>query len=286
MPLHVGLRPMTCKRWLKGRKLRRDALRTLLLHSMHNFAARAWSHKSGGIAQNALPESARATLNCQILEGDSVEAIQRSLWAAVNDSQVTITLSNKPKASLASPIRPDILRAAEVATQTIWPDVPVIPSMITGGTDGAWLRVVGVPTYGVTALFSEGDTGVHGRNEHIGVRRFYEALGFHYTRQGFNSTAISNAVGQQSFLHITAGGESWSERCCSPAGADLGEPPGIWCPENEGFRDNGACRAAVPVRRLRRPPRELPKRAAAKLTRNAGRGDLPMERDRSSASSE
>jgi acetylornithine deacetylase/succinyl-diaminopimelate desuccinylase-like protein len=52
--------------------------------------------------------------------------------------------------------------------------------MITGGTDGAWLRAVGVPTYGVTGLFSEGDTGVHGRNEHIGVQQFYEALGFHY----------------------------------------------------------------------------------------------------------
>jgi acetylornithine deacetylase/succinyl-diaminopimelate desuccinylase-like protein len=134
----------------------------------------------GGMAQNALPESARGTLNCRILEGDSVEAIQKSLWAAVNDSQVTITLLNKPKASLASPIRSDVLRAAELATRSIWPGVPVIPSMITGGTDGAWLRAVGVPTYGVTGLFSEGDTGVHGRNEHIGVQQFYEALGFHY----------------------------------------------------------------------------------------------------------
>jgi acetylornithine deacetylase/succinyl-diaminopimelate desuccinylase-like protein len=134
----------------------------------------------GGNAQNALPESARATLNCRILPGDSVEGVQRSLVTAVNDTQVTITLINKPKQSLASPIQPDILRATEVATQAIWPGVPVIPSMISGGTDGAWLRAAGIPTYGVTGLFSEGDTGVHGRDEHIGVQQFYEALGFHY----------------------------------------------------------------------------------------------------------
>jgi acetylornithine deacetylase/succinyl-diaminopimelate desuccinylase-like protein len=59
--------------------------------------------------------------------------------------------------------------------------VPVIPIMSGGYTDSRWLRNAGIPAYGVSGLFSEGaNSGVHGRNEHVGVKQVYDSKEFLY----------------------------------------------------------------------------------------------------------
>ncbi len=69
----------------------------------------------------------------------------------------------------------------ERATEEMWPGVPVVPTMITGATDGLYLRNAGIPTYGVSGIFGEiTDNRAHGRDERIGVDSFYEGQEFLY----------------------------------------------------------------------------------------------------------
>jgi len=61
----------------------------------------------------------------------------------------------------------------------MWGDIPVVPTMSTGATDGHYLRAAGIPTYGVSGLFSlPGETNAHGRDEKMRVKSFYEGLDF------------------------------------------------------------------------------------------------------------
>ena len=80
-----------------------------------------------------------------------------------------------------SPLNPDVMGPIERITQQMWPDVPVVPAMSAGATDGLYLRNAGIPTYGVSGLFSEaGDVRAHGKDERIGVNAFYEGQEFLY----------------------------------------------------------------------------------------------------------
>jgi acetylornithine deacetylase/succinyl-diaminopimelate desuccinylase-like protein len=81
----------------------------------------------------------------------------------------------------SSPLRPDIMRTITRVTDTLWPGVAVIPTMVPGATDGRYLRAVGIPTYGVQGLFmDQNDIRMHGRDERMSVKSFYEGQTFLY----------------------------------------------------------------------------------------------------------
>ena len=66
-------------------------------------------------------------------------------------------------------------------TDTLWPGVPTVPMMVMGATDGLYLRVAGIPTYGVQGFFMDrDDIRFHGRDERMGVQSFYEGQTFLY----------------------------------------------------------------------------------------------------------
>ena len=97
------------------------------------------------------------------------------------------------KPSPPSPLNPDVFGPIERITQQMWPGVPVIPTMSTGATDGAYLRNVGIPTYGVSGIFGEmNDNRAHGKDERIGIKSFYEGQDFLYqlTKALSNKTSI------------------------------------------------------------------------------------------------
>lgn len=102
----------------------------------------------GGHAPNALPQLAAANVNCRILPDDSVENVLQTLKRVVADDQVAITVQSDQGKSPASPIRPDLMRAASRIADTMWPGVIIVPGMGVGGTDGRYLRSAGIPTYG------------------------------------------------------------------------------------------------------------------------------------------
>lgn len=133
----------------------------------------------GGHAPNALPQRATANVNCRILPDESGEQVRARLVAAIADTGVKVTFTQEPAESPASPLTPDLLRAIEETTKEVWPGMPVVPTMSTGATDGRYLRVAGIPVYGVSGLFYKAPNA-HGMNEKIEEQAFYEGLEFMY----------------------------------------------------------------------------------------------------------
>jgi acetylornithine deacetylase/succinyl-diaminopimelate desuccinylase-like protein len=135
----------------------------------------------GGHATNALPQLAAANVNCRILQDDSVDYVLQTLKKVAADDQVAITIKTNEGASPVSPMRPDVMKAFERVTDTMWPGVITLPTMAVGGSDGRYLRVAGIPTYGVQGFFQDrDDVRAHGRDERMPVRSFYEGQTFLY----------------------------------------------------------------------------------------------------------
>ena len=136
---------------------------------------------NAGEAENALPQTARATVNCRLMPGQPTSEVEAALNRAINDPKVGVTPIGRAVESPPSPINPEVMRAVERISSEIWPGVPVIPTMSGGYTDSRWLRNAGIPAYGVSGLFTDGATsGVHGRNEHVGVKQIYDSKEFLY----------------------------------------------------------------------------------------------------------
>ena len=133
-----------------------------------------------GHATNALPQRARANVNCRIVPGETEEEVRTALVRVLDDP--TISVSHPvPRQNPASPLRPDVLAAVERATAAVYPGLPIIPTMETGATDGRMLRGAGIPTYGISGVFLDDlDERSHGRDERVGVRDFYDGLAFNY----------------------------------------------------------------------------------------------------------
>ena len=136
---------------------------------------------NGGHAENALPQRAQATVNCRILPDELPADVHTTLVRVVDNLQVSITPINEGQPSPPSPLTPELLEAIERITAQMWPEVPVIPTMSTGATDGLYLRRAGIPIYGVSGLFNDvNDVRAHGQDEQISTRSFYEGLEFLY----------------------------------------------------------------------------------------------------------
>jgi len=135
----------------------------------------------GGHAMNALPQVAAATVNCRVLPEDSPRYVEDTIRKVVADEQVVVSVPLIPEQGPASPLRRDVLDAASEVTSRMWPEVPVVPTMVMGGTDGRYLRVAGIPTYGIQGIFIDrNDVRFHGRDERIPVQSFYEGQSFLY----------------------------------------------------------------------------------------------------------
>jgi acetylornithine deacetylase/succinyl-diaminopimelate desuccinylase-like protein len=134
-----------------------------------------------GHADNALPQLARATVNCRLLPDDSPERVQSELARIVADSAIHISRAAEPTPSPASPLRPDVIGPVEKLAGQMWPGVAVVPEMSTGATDGLYVRNAGIPVYGVSAIFERiDDVRAHGRDERVSVKSFHDAAEYWY----------------------------------------------------------------------------------------------------------
>ena len=133
----------------------------------------------GGHAENALPQSATATVNCRMLPGENPKSVEQALARVVHDTAVHLAPIDTAMPSPPSPLRPDLFKAVTASVSSIWGDVPIVPIMETGATDGLYLRNAGMPVYGFSGLFV-GDNRMHGKDERIGIRDFEDALDFTY----------------------------------------------------------------------------------------------------------
>jgi acetylornithine deacetylase/succinyl-diaminopimelate desuccinylase-like protein len=135
-----------------------------------------------GHANNALPQTATANVNCRIAPTSSGSQVKAALERVIGDATVKVTGAREDRKDGApGPINATLLQATTQLTNKMFGGVPVIPTMSTGATDGYRLRAVGIPTYGVSGIFSSpGETNAHGRDEKLRVKSFYDGLDFLY----------------------------------------------------------------------------------------------------------
>ena len=134
----------------------------------------------GGHAENALPQSATATVNCRIFPGVAIASVRQTLQDLAGKGLEVKVLDN-PTASDASPLREDVMAAVAIAVHARHPGVPIVPVQESGATDGLHFRAAGIPTYGVDGMFmKDGEAFAHGLNEKIPVQGYYDALDYWY----------------------------------------------------------------------------------------------------------
>jgi carboxypeptidase PM20D1 len=130
-----------------------------------------------GHAENALPQSATATVNCRIFPGIEVDEVRATLERVAATPGIQIRTLGDPTASPASPMRDDVFEAVAEAVDLIRPGTPVIPYQAPYATDGLQVRAAGIPTYGIMGLFMrESDIFAHGLDERVPVRAFFDGL--------------------------------------------------------------------------------------------------------------
>jgi acetylornithine deacetylase/succinyl-diaminopimelate desuccinylase-like protein len=143
---------------------------------------------TGGHAPNALPQMARANVNCRIFPGEDPEEVRKTLQRIANDPKVAVrpvvqtTADGKPIPVLSvppSPLLPEVTGATERTLQVMWPGVPLAATMSAHASDGTFLRIAGIPTFGISCMFFEpADNRSHGKNERVGVQDFYDGVEF------------------------------------------------------------------------------------------------------------
>jgi acetylornithine deacetylase/succinyl-diaminopimelate desuccinylase-like protein len=137
---------------------------------------------NGGHALNALPQRVTANVNCRIFPGHSAQEIRQTLIKVVNDPSVKVAFQSEPeKAGAAPALTAEVLGPIEKLTKEMFPGVPVVPAQAAGATDGRFLTPVGIPTYGISGMFSDGaTTNAHGLNERVRVQSVMEGREFLY----------------------------------------------------------------------------------------------------------
>ncbi|NJO12105.1 MAG: M20/M25/M40 family metallo-hydrolase [Gammaproteobacteria bacterium] len=130
----------------------------------------------GGHADNALPQSATATVNCRIFPGTAVQSVHETLQQLAGDT-ATVEVLDNPSATDASPLRKDVMASVARVVHSRFPGLPIVGYMSAGATDGKYFRGAGIPVYGVSFLYSKGsEEFAHGLNERVRVDEFYRGL--------------------------------------------------------------------------------------------------------------
>jgi acetylornithine deacetylase/succinyl-diaminopimelate desuccinylase-like protein len=145
---------------------------------------------TGGHAPNALPQMARANVNCRIFPGEDPADVRKTLERVVADPKVKVTAveSRAADGSIVhqvtvppSPLLPEVTQAMDKTVHQMYGNIPVMATMSTGATDGRITRIAGIPTYGISCMFFQmNDNRAHGKDERVGVADFYDGITFNY----------------------------------------------------------------------------------------------------------
>ena len=138
----------------------------------------------GGHANNALPQTAQANVNCRILPGHSPEEVRQKLIDIFAEPKVVVRFdTNNIPAKGFAPLMPppEVLRPLEHVVAEMWPGVPVIPEMETGASDSVYTMAAGIPSYGINGVaIDQDDVRAHGKDERVRVAAFYDGVEFYY----------------------------------------------------------------------------------------------------------
>ncbi len=158
------------------------ALKTLLANPSYNAMLHTTcvaTQIEGGHAPNALPQRAVTTLSCRLMQGTTPEQVKTTLEQTIDDPEVKVSIVRRRDGSPAPALTDEIMKPVRAQAAKQWPGVPVAPVMAAGATDGRFLMNAGIPTYGMSGMFSTtGETNAHGLNERIRVKSLYEGRDF------------------------------------------------------------------------------------------------------------
>jgi acetylornithine deacetylase/succinyl-diaminopimelate desuccinylase-like protein len=135
-----------------------------------------------GHATNALPQRARANVNCRIFPGVGIEEVRQTLGRILADSEISVTtVEPSDPVVLPPPLTPAIMKPIEQVMKRIYPGIEVVPVLQAAGTDAIYLAESGIPTYGLSGMFIDPDlSNIHGLNERIRVQSLYDGRDFLY----------------------------------------------------------------------------------------------------------
>ena len=134
----------------------------------------------GGHAINALPQTARAVVNCRIMPTEKVEDVKATLIGVLGDDQISV-VGRQAVPSAPSALNEELLSAIEKTSEEFWPGVPVVPVMSAAASDGSYLRNAGIPTYGHSGLAGDvDDVRAHGKDERVRVKSFQDGQEYLY----------------------------------------------------------------------------------------------------------
>lgn len=133
----------------------------------------------GGHAENALPQLARATVNCRIHPDDAADAVEATLRELAAEPAIAFARMDAYRPSPVSPLRDDLVAPIARIGKQLFGTAKVVPTMSTGASDSLWLRNRGIPTYGVSGMFTDiDDPRAHGRDERILATSYYDGIEF------------------------------------------------------------------------------------------------------------
>ena len=146
---------------------------------------------NAGHANNALPQTAQANVNCRIAPGHSSEEVRQNLIKVLNDPKITVRyvgaigeVQDKAldkQSYTPPPLNPEVFEPLEKIAAVMWPGMPVVPDMATGASDGVYTNAAGLPTYSVGGIaIDRGDIRAHGKDERLGVESYYTGVDFYY----------------------------------------------------------------------------------------------------------
>jgi len=147
---------------------------------------------SAGHANNALPQTAQANVNCRIFPGHSPEEIRHKLIEIFGDDKLSVKwvsdsghvseFATDRKAMVPpAPIK-EVFEPLTRLTQAIWPNIQVTPVMENGASDSIYFAQAGIPCYGYSAIALErDDERAHGRDERLPIDSYWKSLDFFYS---------------------------------------------------------------------------------------------------------
>ena len=172
----------------------REAIARLSEDPLQNASMRTTcvaTRLDAGHANNALPQTAHANVNCRILPGHSREEVRQTLIKILADPKIEVgyastsgrVLDSDPDARGLPPValRPDVMEPLERLSAQMWPGVPVVPTMATGASDSVYTNTAGLPSYGISGVAIDmDDVRAHGRDERLRIESFYQGVEFYY----------------------------------------------------------------------------------------------------------
>lgn len=146
---------------------------------------------NAGHANNALPQTAQANVNCRIFPGHSPEQIRQQLIGVFDDPKVVVKfMSDAGEIFDTAPARvaivpppplPEVFVPLEKIAAEMWPGAPVVPTMETGASDSIYTAAAGIPSYGFSGIALESDDmRAHGKDERVPIKSYYDGVEFYY----------------------------------------------------------------------------------------------------------